>query len=76
MKTHKNPSLRQSSKVPEKAKPAATHAAPKAAPAKKPPLFELQGGKKWVVVRHFVMFCCSFYHIFELHFELALLICF
>ncbi|KXJ29365.1 Adenylyl cyclase-associated protein 1 [Exaiptasia diaphana] len=49
MKTHKNPSLRQSSVVPSKPTPGAKPtAAPKPA-AKKPPVFELQGGKKWIV---------------------------
>jgi len=53
MKTHKNPQLRQSSVVPSKPQPAAKGGAAHkpAAPVKKPPVFENQGGKKWVVVR-------------------------
>ena len=49
--THKNPNLRASSVVPDKAKPTPkpAAAAPKQA-AKKPPVFELKG-KKWIVVR-------------------------
>jgi len=47
--THKNPNLRASSVVPDKAKPTPkpAAAAPKQA-AKKPPVFELKG-KKWIV---------------------------
>ncbi|KAK3739743.1 hypothetical protein QZH41_003575 [Actinostola sp. cb2023] len=50
MKTHKNPALRQSAVVSGKPKPAAKPAATKpVVAAKKPPVFENQGGKKWVV---------------------------
>jgi len=50
MKTHKNPSLRSTSVVPSKPKLAPKPTASKPAPAaKKPPVFELQGGKKWIV---------------------------
>lgn len=49
MKTHKNPELRASGAVPEKAPAVAAKAAVTKAPAVvKPPRFELQD-KKWVV---------------------------
>ncbi|KAH9405248.1 F-actin-capping protein subunit alpha [Tyrophagus putrescentiae] len=49
--THKNPSLRQSSAVPEKASAGVNGTVTKAAPAKLPPKFELEG-KKWLVENH------------------------
>ena len=49
-KTHKNPELRKTGPVPDKQKPSAgTTPKALAAPAKKPPVFELEG-KKWIVV--------------------------
>ena len=49
--THKNPALRKTGPVPDKAKPGGgAKPAPAAKPAaKKPPVFELQN-KKWAVV--------------------------
>ncbi|CAH3143559.1 unnamed protein product [Pocillopora meandrina] len=47
-KTHKNKELRKTGPVPDKPKPAVVAPKPKAAAAKKPPVFELQG-KKWAV---------------------------
>lgn len=49
--THKNPSLRQSGAVPEKASAGVNGTVTKAAPAKLPPKFELEG-KKWLVENH------------------------
>ena len=52
MKTHKNPNLRKTGPVPSKQgqQQAAAPAVPKQVAKKKNPVFELQGGKKWIVV--------------------------
>lgn len=49
-KTHKNKDLRKTGPVPDKPKPSAGGAPKAAASVKKPPVFELQGAKKWIVV--------------------------
>lgn len=48
-KTHKNKDLRKTGPVPDKPKPSAGGAPKAAASVKKPPVFELQGAKKWIV---------------------------
>ena len=50
MQTHKNPNLRSTSVVPQKTSEPAPKSAPKfgSTPAKKDPIFELDG-KKWMV---------------------------
>ena len=51
-KTHKNPGLRKTGPVPSKpGQEAAPAAAKPVAAKKKNPVFECQGGRKWIVVR-------------------------
>lgn len=55
MKTHKNPALRQGPapfkpKVEPKPKPVSTPTGKPAASPAKPPVCELQQGKKWIIV--------------------------
>jgi adenylyl cyclase-associated protein len=59
LKTHKNPELRASGSVPDKAPVVVTKTAVAKAPAiVKPPRFELQD-KKWVVENQVMNFCCA-----------------
>ena len=59
MKTHKNPELRATGAVPDKAPVVASKAvAAKAPVVVKPPRFELQD-KKWVVENQVLLFGCS-----------------
>ena len=61
MKTHKNPELRASGAVPDKAPVVVANAAASKAPAVvKPPRFELQD-KKWVVENQVSQCCCLFW---------------